>query len=131
MLPRKHPAFWVHLWGGGGRLDVGQPVGRDRPAVRASTGSLEEVRACPAGPHDLPRLEAASRGGFPAPASRTFYFLLSGHKRCHFPSQNLDPSNRLGKWPISSAGPQAARDESGKGASRDFFFSFLGLNIPV
>lgn len=38
-----------------------------------------------------------------APALLTFYFLSSGHERCHFPTQNLAPSNRPCKWPVSSA----------------------------
>lgn len=56
--------------------------------------------------HDLRARCLHTVGGrFPAPALFMFYFLLSGHERCHFPLQNLAPSNRYGKWSISSAQP--------------------------
>ena len=67
-------------------------------------------------------------GRFTALASLTFYFLLNGHKRCHFPIQNLAPSNRSSKWPISSAHPQAAKEmNQRKGVSRDLFPFFPPL----
>lgn len=60
-----------------------------------------------------------------SPALLTFYFLLSGHKRCHFPPQNLAPSNRPCKWSIRV---QQEREIRGREAAG---FFFLGLNIPV
>lgn len=49
-----------------------------------------------------------------SPALLTVYFLLSGHKRCHFPPQTLAPSNRPCKRPITAAQSQSARHEWGK-----------------
>lgn len=78
-------------------MDQGQLELRGGGLCRAEAGRSPAVTG-------LTDAAPSPRGGEAAnPALLTSHFLLSGHKRGHFPSQNLAPSNRPCKWPISSA----------------------------
>lgn len=75
--------------------------GPARAQWRRSVQGCRGTVPCRDGPDGCRPLPA--RGEAANPALLTSHFLLSGHKRGHFPSQNLAPSNRPCKWPISSA----------------------------